>query len=73
MASVVAVTARSEYVLPARMKISRRSSDSGTTMLPAIFTSETLKTSPSFTLIVMKMSSFSGAIATCVEVTAKFA
>ena len=50
-------------------QISARSSASGTTNVPASFTSVTLKTSPSFTFTVMKMSSFSGAIATCVDST----
>ena len=46
---------------------------SATTKVPASFTSLTLKTSPSFTFTVMKMSSFSGAMATCVDSTSKFA
>ena len=40
---MVCVISRSEYVSPGLMKISRRSSDSGTTMLPASFTSRDLE------------------------------
>ena len=42
-------------------------------MVPASLISDTLNTSPGLTLMVMYISSFSGAIVTCVDSIAKLA
>ncbi len=67
------VTALREKISPGLMSSNRRSSDSGTTIVPASLISDTLKTSPSLTFTVMYMSSFSGAMVTCVDSIWKFA